>query len=185
MFAWCYLWVIALVVARSHTHDVAHIDSFRQQHHCRLFSQKVLVLTNMFQRENWTNDSRNIENMQIYLTDECVKGLIRSIAFIMTSIMADITRLNALFSISLSLFPAFACPILYLEHMQTCYLSVDNNKIEYINYIHKTTKFLQRLLSIQFWCALILILNWTVHCSLFYHVICGYSWGLLADVTRL
>lgn len=27
------------------------------------------------------SDNRNIENMQIYLTDECVKGRIRSIAF--------------------------------------------------------------------------------------------------------
>lgn len=27
------------------------------------------------------SDNRNIENMQIYLTDECAKGLIRSIAF--------------------------------------------------------------------------------------------------------
>ena len=27
------------------------------------------------------SDNRNIENMQIYLTDECVWGLIRSIAF--------------------------------------------------------------------------------------------------------
>lgn len=50
----------------------------------------------MYQREQWTNDSRNIENMQIYLTDECVKGLVRSIAFTMTGgIMANVTGLNA------------------------------------------------------------------------------------------
>lgn len=66
------------------------------------------------------SDSHNVKNMQIYLTDECVKGLIRSIASLM---IGYYDRQNEIiFSFSLSLHNQNTC-----KHDIVCRLQGKSN----------------------------------------------------------
>lgn len=187
LFAWCYLWVIALMVGRSQTTTLEYIVTSTAIIVVQL-SQKVLVLTNMYQREQWTNDSRNIENMQIHLTDECVKGLIRSIAFFMTSIMADVTGLNVLFSpfllspFSLSLFlqlsRAWSHTPNTCKHVICLLITSKSNILITFTTQRISSKAVDSIL-VRF--NIDIYSDIELNCPLFsfHSIICGYSWGLL------